>query len=79
MKIGELIIALQLIQAKRGDIVVYLQSDQEGNNYEPVRGASFAYLAKDTWGGGYMYDTVKEALENDNKRNELTDVVLVWP
>lgn len=79
MKISELILQLQLIQGRRGDIEVYLQSDQEGNNYEAARGASFAYFAKDTWGDGYMYDTVKEALENDNKRAELVDVVLVWP
>lgn len=79
MKISELIATLHLIQGKRGDVEVYLQSDQEGNGYEEVRGASFAYFAKDTWGDGYMYDTVKEALANENKRDELTDVVLVWP
>lgn len=81
MKISQLIKQLQAIQAKKGDIDCYLQTDQEGNGYEEIRGASFAYYGYDDggWGEGCMYNTIKEAIENDQKRKELTDVVIVWP
>lgn len=79
MKISQLIKQLQDVQAKKGDVECYLQTDQEGNGYEEIRGASFAYYCDDSWGEGHMYDTVKEALDNDQKRKDLTDVVIVWP
>lgn len=79
MKISKLIKQLQGIQSKKGDIDCYLQIDHEGNGYEVVRGASFAYHGSDGWGDGYMYDTIKEAAENDQKRKDLTNVVILWP
>jgi DUF1680 family protein len=79
MKVSEVIERLQKIQAKHGDISCWLQSDQEGNGYEELRGATFAYRGVDDWDDGYFYDTVKEALANGNKRESLVDCLILWP
>lgn len=79
MNISELIERLEKIKEKRGDIPCWLQSDQEGNGYEELRGATFAYLGQDDWDEGHFYDTVKEALENGNKRESLVDCLILWP
>lgn len=79
MKITELIKELQKTLERKGDINVYLQCDQEGNSYEAVRGASSLYMAESD-GEYYFMDTVKDARDEMGfKRDELTDVVLVWP
>ena len=79
MKISNLIKQLEAIQASKGDIDCWLQSDQEGNGYELLRGATFAYMGVDDWDDGYFYDTVKEALEAGNKRKDLVNCLILWP
>lgn len=79
MKISNLIANLEKIKEKHGDIDCWLQSDQEGNGYEELRGATFAYLGVNDWEEGHFYDTVKEALDEGNKRKDLVDTVILWP
>lgn len=79
MRISQLIARLQGIQGKHGDVKCWLQSDQEGNGYEELRGATFAYRGVDSWEEGHFYDTVKEALANGNKRGDLVDCMILWP
>jgi hypothetical protein len=80
MKISQLIKQLQDVQAKKGDVDCYLQSDQEGNGYEEIRGATHAYRAEDSDEYYCFVDTIKEAVEGMGyKRKDCKSIVIVWP
>lgn len=73
MKAGELVEKLQKLIADHGDLALLQQGDEEGNNYDWIRGIERTFVGEEL---EQTYDSEAEA---DNWEQEYHEVFVIYP